>query len=101
VPAFSVLHELRGEINRSQSPQLAGLLKALGRSVGLFQANPEQFVRGVANTGALDVDALIAERNAAKKAKDFARADAIRRKLDESGIVLEDKPGGMTEWRRK
>ncbi len=99
--AFSILHELRGEINRSQSAQLAALLKALGRSIGLFQADAEQFVRGAANTGELDVDALIAERNAAKKAKDFARADALRRKLDEAGIVLEDKPGGVTEWRRK
>ena len=99
--AFSVLHELRGEINRSQSAQLAGLLKALGRSVGLFQANPEQFVRGAADTGALDVDALIAARNAAKKAKDFAKADSIRRQLEDDGILLEDKPGGVTEWRRK
>ena len=99
--ALSVLHELRGEINRSQSTQLAGLLKALGRSVGLFQANPEQFVRGAADTGALDVDALIAARNAAKKAKDFAKADSIRRQLEDSGVLLEDKAGGVTEWRRK
>ena len=99
--AFAVLHELRGEINRSQSTQLAGLLKALGRSIGLFQANPEQFVRGAADTGALDVDALIAARNAAKKAKDFAKADSIRRQLEDSGVLLEDKPGGVTEWRRK
>ena len=99
--AFAVLHELRGEINRSQSTQLAGLLKALGRSVGLFQANPEQFVRGAADTGALDVDALIAARNAAKKAKDFAKADSIRRQLEDSGVLLEDKAGGVTEWRRK
>ena len=99
--AFSVLHELRGEINRSQSAPLAGLLKALGRSIGLFQANPEQFVRGAVDTGALDVDALIAARNAAKKAKDFAQADSIRRQLEDSGVLLEDKPGGVTEWRRK
>jgi cysteinyl-tRNA synthetase len=99
--AFAVLHELRGEINRTQSPQLAGLLKALGRTIGLFQADPEQFVRGAVNTGALDMDALVAERNAAKKAKDFKRADEIRRRLDEAGITLEDKPGGVTEWRKK
>ena len=49
----------------------------------------------------MDVDGLIAERNAAKKAKDFARADAIRRQLEQSGIALEDKPGGLTQWRRK
>ena len=49
----------------------------------------------------LDVQALIDERNTAKKSKDFALADTIRKQLDEAGIVLEDKPGGATEWRRK
>ncbi len=99
--AFAVLHELRGEINRTQSAELAGLLKSLGKSVGLFQADPEKFVRGAASPGNIDVEALIEERNAAKKAKDFANADEIRRRLDAAGIVLEDKPGGITEWRRK
>jgi cysteinyl-tRNA synthetase len=99
--AFAVLHELRGEINRSRSPRLSALLKGLGESVGLFSANAEQFVRGQADTGELDVEALIARRNAAKQAKDFATADQIRKQLDLAGILLEDKPGGMTEWRRK
>lgn len=98
--AFAVLHELRGEINRQRSPQVAGLLKALGGTIGLFQAEPEAFVQGAA-TGQLNVETLITERNAAKKAKDFARADAIRKELEAAGVVLEDKPGGVTEWRRK
>jgi cysteinyl-tRNA synthetase len=97
--AFAVLHELRGEVNRSRSPVLSGLLKALGATIGLLQGAPEQFVRGAA--GGIDPDALIAERNAAKKAKNFARADDIRKELDAAGIVLEDKAGGITEWRRK
>jgi cysteinyl-tRNA synthetase len=45
-----------------------------------------------------DIEALIAERSAAKKAKDFARADEIRNALKERGIILEDNPGGTT-WR--
>ncbi len=96
--AFALLHELRGEVNRSRSGRLAGMLKALGGTIGLLQHDPEAFLKGGV---ALDVDALIAERNAARKAKDFARSDAIRKQLEEGGVVLEDKPGGATEWRRK
>jgi cysteinyl-tRNA synthetase len=46
-----------------------------------------------------EIEGLIAERSAAKKAKDFARADSIRNSLKERGIILEDGPGG-TSWRR-
>ena len=99
--AFAVLHELRREINRSKSPQLAGIMRALGGTIGLFQDEAESFVRGTSDAGTLDVDALVSERNAAKKAKNFARADEIRKQLDAAGIVLEDKPGGLTEWRKK
>jgi len=99
--AFAVLHELRREINRGSSAQVAGLLKALAGTIGLLQDDPAAFVQGAATSGALDADALVAERNASKAAKNFARADEIRKQLDAAGIVLEDKPGGVTEWRRK
>jgi cysteinyl-tRNA synthetase len=96
--AFAVLHELRGEVNRSRSPAMAGLLRALGATIGFLQQDPETFLQGGVT---LDVDALIAERLAARKSRDFARADAIRKELDAAGITLEDKPDGRTEWRRK
>ena len=96
--AFSVLHDLRGEVNRTRSTALAGLLKALGGTIGLLQQDPEGFLQGGID---LDVQALIDERNAAKKARNFARADEIRKHLESKGIVLEDKPGGVTEWRKK
>ena len=96
--AFAVLHDLRGEVNRSQSTASAGLLKALGATIGLLQHDAAQFVQGAQS---LNVDVLITERNTAKKDKNFARADEIRKQLDAAGIVLEDKPGGVTEWRRK
>jgi len=99
--AFAVLHELKNEANRTKSPVLGGLLKALGGTIGLFQDDPARFVQGAASTGELDVDALVQERIQAKKDRNFARADEIRKQLDAAGIVLEDKPGGLTEWRRK
>jgi cysteinyl-tRNA synthetase len=97
--AFAVLHELRGEANRTRSSEAAGLLKALGGTIGLLQHDPAAFMQGGARQ--LNVQALIDERREAKAKRDFARADAIRRQLEEAGIALEDKPGGVTEWRRK
>ena len=47
-----------------------------------------------------DVENLIAERTAAKKARDFARADAVRAQLLEQGIILEDTKDGI-RWKRK
>jgi cysteinyl-tRNA synthetase len=44
---------------------------------------------------------LIEQRKVAKQNKDFATADALRKKIEETGIVLEDKPGGVTGWRMK
>lgn len=46
------------------------------------------------------VDQLIAERKVAKAARDFASADRIRAALSAAGVLLDDKPGGLTEWRR-
>jgi cysteinyl-tRNA synthetase len=96
--AFFVLHELRGEVNRTRSPRLAALLRALGGTIGLLQHDAAAFLQGGIR---LDVQALIEERAQAKKARNFARADEIRRQLEAEGITLEDKPGGVTEWRKK
>ncbi len=97
--AFAVLHELRAEVNRTRSAQAAGLLKALAGTIGFLQADPEAFLK--AGGSALDVEAMIAKRREAKRAGNFPEADGIRKELEASGIILEDKPGGVTEWRRK
>jgi cysteinyl-tRNA synthetase len=46
------------------------------------------------------VNQLIEERNAAKKARDFARSDAIRKQLSDGGIIVEDTKEGI-RWKRK
>ena len=47
------------------------------------------------------IEQMIAARTQARKTKNFAESDRIRKELEDAGIVLEDKPGGKTEWRRK
>ncbi|MCE9632865.1 MAG: cysteine--tRNA ligase [Methylophilales bacterium] len=95
--AFAVLFDLANEVNRTQSAQDTGLLKSLAGILGLLQQSPEVFLQR--GDSSADVDALIAQRVAAKQSKNFAEADRIRNLLSEQGIVLEDTPQGTT-WRR-
>ncbi|MFN7120659.1 MAG: cysteine--tRNA ligase [Hydrogenophaga sp.] len=101
--AVAVLFELAGEVNRGKDPAVAGLLKALGATLGLLQADPAAYLQGGASaSSSLDeatIAAQIDARVAAKQAKDFAEADRIRKALLEQGIVLKDSPAGTT-WER-
>ena len=99
--ALAALFELASEVNRSRSRELAGLLKGLGATLGLLQQVPQQFLQ--AGAGDIDTDWIehqVRARTAAKAARDFAAADHIRAELLKRGIVLEDKPGGVTVWRQ-
>ena len=101
--AVAVLFELANEINRTGSVEMASQLKALAGVLGLLGREPRQFLQGDGRGDGNEekwIEERIAARVEAKKLKNFAEADRIRNELLEKGIVLEDRPGGKTEWRR-
>jgi cysteinyl-tRNA synthetase len=104
--AISVLFDLANEINKTKSPALARQLQSLAGILGLLRRSPQQFLQGGSGTEAImfDFEAMIeleiGARATAKKSRDFTEADRIRAKLLGIGVVLEDKPSGLTEWRR-
>ena len=99
--AVAVLFKLSDEVFAGSDK--ADLLLSLANVLGLLQRDSEHYFRGeVEDSGGLSADAieaLIAARNAARKAKDFTEADRIRKQLTDANIVVEDGAGG-TIWRR-
>jgi cysteinyl-tRNA synthetase len=105
--AIAVLFELASEVNRAQDQEkvvLASTLKSLANTLNFLMREPIAFLQSGSkdqtSLSAESIEEQIAARIAAKKAKDFAKADAIRQTLLDQGVVLEDKAGGLTEWRR-
>jgi cysteinyl-tRNA synthetase len=100
--ALVAMRDLLTELNKTSGgadqARLKGELLAGGVMLGLLQKNPEEWLKGDDREEA-EIDGLIAERNAARKAKNFAEADRIRTALAMRGILLEDGAGGTT-WRR-
>jgi cysteinyl-tRNA synthetase len=116
--ALAALQKLRGELNkvleRGLSSQKRGealtRFREFGHVVGLFQIDRWQFKKGPSRpTGVRIVESRltdkeivqkIAERDDARRQKDFKKADEIRQFLAADGIIIEDKPDGTSRWKR-
>jgi len=113
--AVAVLFDLANEVNKSKSAKDARLLRALAGILGLLGRDSETFLQGAVGRAAFapltaqgesvasyapeQIEQLVAARLQARKLKNYAEADRIRRELEAAGIVLEDGPQGTT-WRR-
>jgi cysteinyl-tRNA synthetase len=102
--ALAIIAQIATDARKATEPSERARLKAelvgAGRALGLLQQDPAAwFARGVGADDDARIQALVDERNAAKKARDFARSDAIRKQLADEGILLEDTPQGV-RWRR-
>jgi cysteinyl-tRNA synthetase len=101
--AMAVLFELANEANRSGSAEDKRVLRSLGATLGLLGRDAQAFLQsGPVAGGPLsdaEIESLIAARTAARKAKNFAEGDRIRKELLDAGVALEDGPQGTT-WRR-
>jgi cysteinyl-tRNA synthetase len=117
--AVAVLFDLANEVNRSRSENSARLLKSLAGILGLLGRRSDSFLQGGTITGTANItkepdtahavgtvthtpesiQRLIEARLAARKAKNYAEADRIRKELESGGVILEDGPQG-TSWRR-
>jgi cysteinyl-tRNA synthetase len=105
--AISHVHGLATALNKATDPAekatLKGALLAAGRLLGILQQEPVAWFQGDADDAASEdsavIEDLIERRKEARKSKNFAEADRIRKELTDMGIVLEDGPGGTT-WKR-
>jgi cysteinyl-tRNA synthetase len=103
---FDSIRDLNRALDAGQTvevPVIRQGLAAIGSVLGIMNEVPAQFLeaqkqRGLAQTQLTPevIEQLIAERAAARKAKDFKRGDAIRDQLSEQGVILKDSPTGTT-----
>ena len=95
--------EARKAGDAAERAQLKAELLGAGLALGLLQQEPAQWLGSGGGGDSEDdarIQALVDERGAAKQARDFARADALREQLAAEGVILEDTPQGV-RWVRK
>jgi cysteinyl-tRNA synthetase len=107
--ALAVAQNVARELNLAKAAgdlprtaDMAATLRAMGAMLGVLQQDPDKYLKRSAGASGLSdsqVEALLAARNAARAAKNYAESDRIRAQLNEAGILLDDK-AGATQWRR-
>lgn len=97
--ALSILAQMADRARKSGSAADKAALLGAGRALGLLQADPEIWFGHGSDTeiDTEQVESLLAQRNEARKRRDFARADAIRDELAAMAVEIEDGPDG-TRW---
>jgi cysteinyl-tRNA synthetase len=97
------LNQAKATGNSAKTAGSAATLRAMGAVLGVLQQDPDTYLKRSVGPKAMsdaEVEAVLAARRAARSAKNFADSDRIRDQLTSAGILLEDKPGGVTQWRR-
>jgi cysteinyl-tRNA synthetase len=103
--AIAEIHALAHRLHKASGEEKIALkarILAAGNLLGILEQDPEAWLQGADSDDAISaeaIEALIAERQEAKLARDYARADEIREELASAGVVLEDSREG-TRWKR-
>jgi len=110
--AFDLVREAniamdKAEFRQGDVPAAQEFLAAFDRVFAVIEDNDGEKLRALgfggpeSGPGDAEIDKLVAERNAAKKKRDFATADRIRKELTDRGIIIEDAKDGSVRWKRK
>ena len=103
--AIAEVHALAKQLNKAsacEKPVLKARILAAGNLLGILEQSPQEWLQGGVSDDVIAaeaIDALIVQRQEAKLAKDYGRADEIRQDLLAQGVVLDDSREG-TQWRR-
>jgi cysteinyl-tRNA synthetase len=110
--AFDLVREVniamdKGEFRQGDVPAAQEFFAAFDKVFAVMEDNDGEKLRTLGYGGAdsgpddAEIDRMVSERNAAKKKRDFAAADRIRKELADRGIIIEDAKDGTVRWKRK
>ena len=97
----------RGEFRQQDAPRVVAAMEKFDAILVILEDGDKEklarlgFGPAQQRIGAAEIEALIEERNAAKKRRDFKRSDEIRQQLADSGIIVEDTKDGSVRWKYK